>query len=103
MTPEEHLAVPYVMVMESVRDAKGDWYRRAEYPELGVAGEAYSPLDAIDKLETARVEHILTAIQRGESVPVPRAPLRSGQEGINAERLGFAKWLVDQNRLGEPR
>jgi hypothetical protein len=101
MTPEEHLSVPYVMVMESIEGPNGDWFRRAQYPELGVIGEALSPLDAIDKLEEARVRFIMERLERGEDIPVPRAPLRTSEEGLNPERLGFAKWLVDQKRIDE--
>ena len=101
MTPEEYLAIPYVMVVESVEGPDGEWFRRATYPELGVVAEALSPLEAIDKLEEARVKTILGRLQRGESVPVPRPPLRDEIGGLDPERLGFAKWLVDQRRIDE--
>jgi hypothetical protein len=99
MTPEEYLAIPYVMVVESVEGPDGEWFRRAAYPELGIVSEAFSPLEAIDKLEEARVHTILTRLERGEPVPVPRPPLRDEIGGLDPERLGFAKWLVDQKRL----
>ena len=99
MTPEEYLAIPYVMVVESVEGPDGELLRRATYPELGVVAEALSPLDAIDKLEEARVKTILGRLERGESVPVPRPPLRDEIGGLDPERLGFAKWLVDQKRI----
>jgi hypothetical protein len=99
MTPEEYLAIPYVMVVESVEGPDGEWFRRATYPELGIVGEALSPLEAIDKLEEARVATILSRLQRGEPVPVPRPPLRDEIGGLDPERLGFAKWLVDQKRI----
>jgi hypothetical protein len=99
MTPEEYLAIPYVMVVESVEGPDGEWFRRAAYPELGVVAEALSPLDAIDELEKARVSTILGRLERGEPVPVPRPPLRDEIGGLDPERLGFAKWLVDQKRL----
>ena len=79
MTPEEYLAIPYVLVVESVEGPDGQWYRRATYPELGVSGEALSPLDAIARLEEARVSTILARLQRGEPIPVPRPPLRQGE------------------------
>ncbi len=76
MTPDEHLRVPYTMVIASVRRADGAWVRRAEYPELpGCVAEADSPLDAIDHLDRLREELILGRLARGEHVPVPRPPL----------------------------
>ena len=100
MTPEEYLAIPYVLVVESVEGPDGQWFRRAMYPELGISGEALSPLDAIAKLEEARVSTILGKLERGEPVPVPRPPLREEIGGLDAQKLGFAKWLVDQKRVG---
>jgi hypothetical protein len=99
MTPEEYLAIPYVMVVESVEGPDGEWFRRAAYPELGIVGEALSPLEAIAKLEEARVSTILERLQRGEPVPVPRPPLRDEIGGLDPERLGFARWLVSENKL----
>ena len=75
MTPEEYLAIPYVLVVESLEGPDGAWFRRARYPELGVSADGASPLDAIDKLEDARVVTILDRLERGESIPVPRPPL----------------------------
>ena len=82
MTPEEYLAIPYVLVVESVEGPDGQWYRRAMYPELGISGEALSPLDAIAKLEEARVSTILGKLERGEPIPVPRPPLREEIGGL---------------------
>ncbi|MQA86051.1 MAG: hypothetical protein GEV03_15835 [Streptosporangiales bacterium] len=77
VTPEDYLAVPYVLEMESVEGPDGDWVRRAEYPELpGCLAEAHSTLAAVEKLEELRVQYILTRLERGESIPVPRPPLR---------------------------
>jgi predicted RNase H-like HicB family nuclease len=102
MTPEEHLAVPYILVMESFEAPDGTWLRRAEYPELpGCVGIGSGPLEALDKLEQARVRYILEHIERGEPIPVPRPPLPERVQAVSLERLGFAKWLVDQGRLGE--
>src|SRR5205085_10474270 len=101
MSPEEYLAIPYVLVVESVEGPDGQWFRRAMYPELGISGEALSPLDAIAKLEEARVATILGKLERGEPVPVPRPPLREEIGGLDAQKLGFAKWLVDQRRVAE--
>jgi predicted RNase H-like HicB family nuclease len=79
MTPEDHLRVPYIMVISSAVRPDGAWVRRAEYPELpGCVAEADTPLEAIDRLEDMRAQSILTRLDRGERVPVPRPPLRRG-------------------------
>jgi hypothetical protein len=101
VTPEEYLAIPYVLVVESVEGPDGQWYRRAMYPELGIVGEALSPIDAIAKLEEARVSTILGKLERGEPIPVPRPPLREEIGGLDAQKLGFARWLVEQKRVGD--
>lgn len=76
MSPDEHLRVPYTMIIASVRRPDGVWVRRAEYPELpGCVAEAESPLDAIDRLDALRVSMILGRLARGEPVPIPRPPL----------------------------
>ena len=79
MTPEEYLAIPYVLVVESVEGPDGQWFRRAMYPELGISGEALSPLDAIAKLEEARVTTILSKLERASPCPCrgPRCARRS--------------------------
>jgi predicted RNase H-like HicB family nuclease len=100
MTLEEHLAVPYVLCLESVAGPDGEWQRRARYPELpGCVGEGASPLEAIARLEEARVQYIAGRLARGEPVPVPRPPLRAAAPALDADRLGFARWLVEQKRL----
>ena len=59
MDLDYYLAVPYVLAMESVEHSDGDWYRRAEYPELpNCAAEAYSAVEAIEKLEEERIRCI---------------------------------------------
>jgi hypothetical protein len=73
---EQHLRVPYLLVMESFRDNDGVWYRRAYYPELPDAvAEAPSPIDALDQLEEKRVQIITDRLARGVAIPVPRPPL----------------------------
>jgi len=42
VSPVEYLAIPYVLVVESVEGPDGQWFRRAMYPELGIDGEALS-------------------------------------------------------------
>lgn len=102
MDPEEYLAIPYILTMESVERPDGEWVRRASYPELpGAVAEAFSPLDAIEQLDQLRRSLILGLIQRGESVPVPRPPLRTASPALSQERREFARWLVQQNRISE--
>jgi hypothetical protein len=68
-------AVPYLLVMESV-ERKGEWLRRAEYPELpGCAAEAHSAVEALEKLEHERYRVLRQLWDRGASIPVPRPPL----------------------------
>ena len=89
MTPDEHLRVPYTMIIASVRRQDGSWIRRAEYPELpDCVAEADSPLDAIDQLDALRVQTILGRLARGEDVPVPRAPLRRHNDVPPLPRTG---------------
>jgi predicted RNase H-like HicB family nuclease len=68
-------AVPYLLVMESV-ERQGEWLRRAEYPELpGCVAEAYSAVEALEKLEHERRRVLRQLWDRGVSIPVPRPPL----------------------------
>jgi hypothetical protein len=76
MTRDEYLRVPFVLVVESVEKPDGDWLRRASYPELpGVVVEAESAVEAIEAAEDKRVEVILSRLERGLVVPVPRPPI----------------------------
>jgi len=71
-------AIPYLLVLESV-ERGGQWRRRAEYPELpGCAVEAETAIEAIDALEVKRADVLRQLWERGEAIPVPRAPLRIG-------------------------
>ena len=100
MTTEEHLAVPYVVVMESFEDTDGEWRRRALHPELpGVMAEADSPIEALDKLDEVRTKYIVERLQRGEPVPVPRPPLGGYFSKMDLDRMSFAKWMVQQERI----
>lgn len=101
MTAEEHLSVPYVMVLESIPGPDGDWLRQASYPELpGCVAQAQTPIEAIDRLEEQRVRYITDRLQSGQPVPVPRAPLRRA-ESLSQERLEFARWLKDTDRISD--
>ncbi len=74
-----YLAVPYVLMIESVERDDGEWVRRAEYPELpGCVVEAYSAVEALDKLEEERTRIIRELWRRGAAIPVPRPPLAGG-------------------------
>ena len=86
--------------MESVEKADGEWVRRASYPELpGCVAEAWSPVEAITELEEQRRRRIIELLEQGEPIPVPRPPLRAATAPPDADRLGFARWLVDQGRV----
>jgi predicted RNase H-like HicB family nuclease len=101
MNLEEHLAVPYVLTMESVCRPDGEWVRRAAYPELpNCVAEAESPIDAIEQLDELRRNRIVEMLRKGEHIPVPRPPLASQLNALDADRLGFAKWLVQEGRIG---
>jgi hypothetical protein len=76
VTRDEYLRVPFVLVVESVEKPGGDWLRRASYPELpGAVVEAESAVDAMDLVDDKRIEIILSRLDRGMQVPVPRPPL----------------------------
>lgn len=76
MTREEHLRVPYVLVIESVEKPDGNWLRRASYPELpGAVAEAESAVDAMDLADDKRVTIITERLAHGQPVPVPRPPI----------------------------
>jgi hypothetical protein len=77
MDLEEHLAVPYRLTTYAAPLADGSWKRFAEYPELEVVVWADTLVEAMEKLECARVGHIVERLARDEPVTVPRSPLRS--------------------------
>jgi hypothetical protein len=95
-----YLAIPYILAIESIEGPDGQWVRRAEYPELpDCSAEAFSAVEAIEKVDEQRVETIRRLLQQGKSVPEPRPPLLSAGNALDADRLGFARWLVDEGRL----
>jgi hypothetical protein len=76
VTRDEYLRVPFVLVVESVREPGGDWLRRASYPELpGAVAEAESAVEAMDAVEARRVSIINERLDRGQDIPVPRPPI----------------------------
>jgi predicted RNase H-like HicB family nuclease len=98
---EQHLAVPYRLIVYSAPGPNGEWRRYAAYPELGCISEGDTPTEAMDRLEEQRVRYIVEHLQKGEPIPVPRPPLRSLAATLDTERLAFARWLVDTERLNE--
>ena len=101
MKLEEYLAIPYRMLAYSAPGPDGHWRRYAEYPEIGCRSEADTPWEAMELLEEMSVKYIIERVQKGEPIPVPRPPLRSLATVLDLERLGFAKWLVENERLNE--
>ena len=68
-------AVPYLLVIESVQRGN-EWLRRAEHPELpGCRVEAPSAVEAMERLEQARLSLLRQLWDRGAPIPVPRPPL----------------------------
>jgi hypothetical protein len=101
MRLEDYLAIPYRLVAYSAPRADGTWKRFAAYPEIGCVSEADTPGEAQEQLEEQRIRYIIDHVQRGEPIPVPRPPLKSLTTMLDLERLGFAKWLVDNQHLSE--
>ena len=101
MTLEDHLAVPYKLIVYSAAGADGEWRRYAAYPELGCVSEGETPMEAMERLEEQRIRYIVEHLQKGEPIPVPRPPLRSLAAALDAERLAFARWLVDTQRVSD--
>ena len=99
MQLEEYLSIPYRLVAYSAPGPDGTWRRYAEYPEIGILCEADTPTEAMEMLEERRVQYILERVRSGEPIPVPRPPLRSLASVLDLERLNFARWLVDNQRL----
>ena len=101
MQLEEYLSIPYRLVAYSAPGPDGTWRRYAEYPEIGILCEADTPTEAMELLEERRVQYILERVRSGEPIPVPRPPLRSLASVLDLERLNFARWLVDNQRLND--
>jgi predicted RNase H-like HicB family nuclease len=75
---DDYLAIPYILEIWSLRRSDGQWVRHAEYPELpGCAAEAFTTIEAVEKVEAARVDFIKSRLSRGEQIPIPRQPLRA--------------------------
>jgi predicted RNase H-like HicB family nuclease len=101
VTLDEYLAVPYILRMESIEQSDGDWVRRATYPELpGCEAEAATPVEAIERLEATKRRRITELLERGEPIPVPRAPLGAVANNAERGRFEFARWLADQGHIG---
>ena len=92
----DYIAIPYVAVVSSVETPDGEWVRRAEYPELpGCRVEARSLLAAMDQLEELRIRRLAEAYKRGEEIPVPRPPLRSGASGLSGRPISWIMRELD--------
>ncbi len=78
MTIDDYLAIPYILEVWSLQRPDGQWVRHAEYPELpGCSAEAFTAIEAMELADAARVQYILARWENGESIPVPRPPLRA--------------------------
>ncbi len=99
---EEHLAVPYKLIIESFEGPDGDWLRRASYPELpGCDVEGLWAVDVVEALEQLRVRMITDMFRGRHEIPVPRPPLKSHAPLLDQARLGFAKYLVEHGKISE--
>ena len=101
MKLEDYLAIPYRLVAYSAARADGTWRRYAAYPEIGCVSEAETPWEAQELLEEQRIRYIIDRVQSGEPIPVPRPPLKSLTTTFDLERLGFARWLFENQHLSE--
>lgn len=102
MDLDYYLSIPYVLALETVQLPDGDWVRRAEFPELpGCYADAYSAVEAVEKLSAEQVRYIQRLLDAGVPVPQPRPPLPSYGQGLNPGRLAFARWLVQEGKLDE--
>ena len=100
MTAEEYLAVPYVMVLESVPAANGDWLRQASYPELpGCIAQAQTPIEAIDRLEEQRAGamELPTARQRTNDQAADRAG-DCAKDGFDRQSQQQERWRDNQQQ-----
>jgi predicted RNase H-like HicB family nuclease len=97
-----YLAIPYLLVLESVEHEDGEWLRRAEYPELpGCVAEAYSAVEAVDRLEEERIRLIHDLWEQGAPIPAPRPPLAVSWDRLDERRLSFARWLVREGQISD--
>ena len=95
MILREYLAVPHVLVAESVLEG-GRWLRRLSYPELPgcTAESSLSVLDAQQELERRRVLTIVRLIVEGDRPAIPRAP-------VNAAGMEVVLQELDLEHLGD--
>lgn len=86
----EYLRVPYLVTAQSRPLPDGTWIRRVEHPELpDCAAEADSITEALYRLDTRRVEVVLTMLSAGEAPPAGRVLLGDAQARRRAERAGY--------------
>lgn len=97
----DYLRVPYVVTAESKSRPDGTWVRRVEHPELpDCSAEADSISEALDRLETRRIEVVLAMLAEGRVPPNRRAPIGDTQARQRARRAGLGAeaervWDVD--------
>ena len=102
MDLDYYLAIPYVLALETVQLPDGEWVRRAEFPELpGCHADAHSAVEAIEKLAEEQVRYIQRLLDLGAPVPTPRPPLPTYGQALSANRLAFARWLVQKGRIDD--
>jgi hypothetical protein len=74
---DDALCIPYLLVVESIEDANGEWTRRVGYPELGsCAIEDVNLADAIEELERTKVRILAEMLRSNQPIPVPHPPLK---------------------------
>jgi hypothetical protein len=106
MNISEVLSTPYVLEIESVENANGEWVCVAAYSELpNCLVEDKNALRAIDKLEERRLTIIFQLIEQGEAIPVPRPQFKDRYFALTTEpidsilqRLNLGQWLTELKR-----
>lgn len=101
MNISEILSTPYVLEIQSIENASGEWICYAAYSELpNCSVEHKSALKAIDKLEELRLTIIFKLIEDGQEVPVPRPQFKDRYFALTTEpveqimqRIGLERWL----------
>jgi predicted RNase H-like HicB family nuclease len=86
----DYLRVPYIVTAESRPAPDGTWVRRVEHPELpDCSAEADSIVEALQRLDSRRVEVVLAMLADGRTPPARHAPMGEAQARRRAARAGF--------------
>jgi hypothetical protein len=98
MTLRDLLSIPFVLGMESVEKDHSSWLRRAEYPEipdcyLEAEWTAKPVVSLLDELEQLKLKCIFGMLHRGESILVPREPLKSARPEFQLKQYGFPQYI----------